>query len=139
MAKKNKKAVEEAAVEVLPEQAVIQAQSEVEPAPEQQDEPKQLSLKETEVLSLKLYEAETRAATYAATIRQMEREAYLRKIDPENKLGKLEEEFRGYAKKANDYRNLYQRTITNIETRVGISMKDYTYDDDTGMLHPVAS
>lgn len=139
MAKKNKKAVEAAVVEVV-EQAV-QPEVVAEPVAPAQDpeQPRLLSLKETEVLSIKLFEAETRAATYAATIRQMEREAYLRKIDPENKLGKLEEEFRNFAKKANDYRGAYQRTITNIETRVGISMKDYTYDDETGVLHPVAS
>lgn len=138
MAKKNKKVAEE----VVDASPVVEApQAPVaEPVAQPEQEPmKLLSLKETEILSLKLYEAETRAATYAATIRQMEREAYLRKIDPENKLGKLEEEFRGYAKKANDYRGAYQRTITNIEARVGISMKDYTYDDETGVLHPVAS
>lgn len=108
-----------------------------EPLPEEQHEPNIPSLTESELLRLKVHEAEQRAATAEANLRIYERNAYLRKIDPEGKLAAYDQEIRDLIGRATASRGKYAETITKIESRVGIKMADYSYDDETGALVPV--
>lgn len=115
MAKKIKKVVEEVHDPILP------------------------SLTEVELLKLKLAEAEMKCANLSANIKLMERNAYVTKIDPENKLGQIEAEIRSFLERASQSKNKYNETIASVESRVGIKMSDYSYDDETGTLVPVTT
>lgn len=103
------------------------------------EEPTVLSLTEVELLKLKLAETEIRYNNLAANAKLAERNQYLAKIDPENKLGRMESEIRQNLDKASSTKTRYSEVIASIESRVGIKMADYSYDDETGALIPIST
>jgi hypothetical protein len=93
-----------------------------------------LKLTREEILQLKLAEAEGRAATYQLALRQIQRDNYIAQIDPKGLLKKVAEEIGAISKTVSDHRVAYTQAIQAIEKRLGISMKDYSFDDTTGIL-----
>ena len=96
---------------------------------------KLLALTTEERLHLRLYESETVRWAAEAHVRGQQRDAYLRKIDPEGKLGKMAQEARAVAEKSAEAQKQYQATVKAIESRLGIVLKEYSFDDVTGALH----
>ena len=94
-----------------------------------------LALTTEERLHLRLYESETVRWAAESHVRNQQRDAYLRKIDPEGKLGKMTNESRAVAQKSAEAQKQYQATVKMVEDRLGIVLKDYSFDDVTGALH----
>jgi hypothetical protein len=99
---------------------------------------KVLALTTEERLHLRLYESETVRWAAEGHVRGQQRDAYLRKIDPEGKLAKMTQESRAVAEKSADAQKQYQATVKSIESRLGIVLKEYSFDDVTGALHKQA-
>lgn len=97
-----------------------------------------LALTTEERLHLRLYESETVRWAAESHVRGQQRDAYLRKVDPEGKLGKMTNEARAVAQKSADAQKQYQATVKAVEDRLGIVLKDYSFDDVTGALHKQA-
>jgi hypothetical protein len=97
-----------------------------------------LALTTEERLHLRLYESETVRWAAESHVRNQQRDAYLRKIDPEGKLGKMANESRAVAQKSAEAQKQYQATVKSIEDRLGIVLKEYSFDDVTGALHKQA-
>lgn len=97
-----------------------------------------LALTTEERLHLRLYESETVRWAAESHVRNQQRDAYLRKIDPEGKLGKMANEARAVAQKSGEAQKQYQATVKAVEDRLGIVLKDYSFDDVTGALHKQA-
>lgn len=94
------------------------------------------SLKEAERLTLKLAESEAQRYSIEANFRLLQRENLLRKLDPDNQLGKLETEARSAVDRAQQAKRRYAQTVQNIEERLNLKMSDYSFDDETGTLIP---
>lgn len=99
---------------------------------------KLLALTTEERLHLRLYESETVRWAAESHVRGQQRDAYLRKIDPEGKLAKMSQEARAVAEKSAEAQKQYQATVKAIESRLGIVLKEYSFDDVTGALHKQA-
>jgi hypothetical protein len=97
-----------------------------------------LALTMEERLHLRLYESETVRWAAESHVRGQQRDAYLRKVDPEGKLGKMTNEARAVAQKSAEAQKQYQATVKAVEDRLGIVLKDYSFDDVTGALHKQA-
>jgi len=97
-----------------------------------------LALTTEERLHLRLYESETVRWAAESHVRNQQRDAYLRKIDPEGKLSKMTNEARAVAQKSGEAQKQYQATVKAVEDRLGIVLKDYSFDDVTGALHKQA-
>lgn len=127
MARK-KKAIEpvvEAPVEPMPQ---------AEPVLEDGGPADRLKLTREEILSLKLAEAEGRASTFQLSLRQLQRDNYLARIDPKGILAKVGEEIADVSKAVQEHKTSYLTTMEAIEKRLGVSMKEYSFDEITGIL-----
>lgn len=92
------------------------------------------SLKQEELLLLRALEAETKAMSLEARIIAIEKAALLRKIDPENKIEQMNQGIDARKEIARKKKLLYVAAISKIEKRLGISMSEYSFDDETGTL-----
>jgi len=101
-----------------------------------QDSPQFLSLDPNTVLRLRMYEAETRAATSEGRLRISQMQSLLQQIDPEGKVLALQQQIDDFLRKKAAAEKNYLATILGIESKLGIKMKDYSYDDETGRLYP---
>lgn len=93
-----------------------------------------LQLTREEILGLKLAEAEGRAATFQLALRQLQRENYLAQIDPKGLLKKVGEEIANANKAVVEHKTAYLQAMQAVEKRLGISMKEYSFDETTGVL-----
>jgi hypothetical protein len=100
------------------------------------EEPKLLALSTDERLRLRLYESETVRWASEAHLRQSKRMSYLQKIDPQNLLGKMDEEIRAVASKSQASKKQYTDLVAAVEARLNIKLADYSFDDETGALMP---
>jgi hypothetical protein len=101
------------------------------------EQPQTLALSEVEVFKLRAYEAEARAALAEWNLKQIQRQIYLAQIDPQNKLAAFDQEMKNLGNRNVASKNEYAATIKAIEERLKISMKDFSFDDTTGLLVPV--
>lgn len=98
--------------------------------------PQQMALNEPERLRLRAYMAEFRRYNAEASLRLLEKQAYLRQLDPDNKLAVLDQAIRGVSESAAKAQQQYNETLAGVEKRLGISIKDFSFDDETGLLWP---
>ncbi|NDD55042.1 hypothetical protein EBZ39_14465 [bacterium] len=121
MARK-KKQVEEVAPELEMKQ----------PSPAEEHIPPTLT--QEELFKLRAFESESRVAGLEAAMLTIERDGFLRKYDPEGKLARWAESIHARNEMAKQKKLAYIDAISKIEKRLGISMKDYSFDDETGTL-----
>lgn len=95
-----------------------------------------LQLTREEILTLKLAEAEGRAATYQLAYRQLQRENYIAQIDPKGLLKKTAEEISGINNSVQQHKSSYMQALEAVEKRLGISMRDCSFDETTGIVTP---
>lgn len=98
--------------------------------------PATLALSETERLKIRTYLAEYRRYNAEATLRLMEKQALLRQLDPDNKLGLLDQAIRGASESAAKAQAQHNETLADVEKRLGINIKDFSFDEETGRLWP---
>jgi hypothetical protein len=98
------------------------------------EESKALVLTEIELWKLKAYEAEAAMYSNAAQIKLLQREALILKTGPAEDiltLTKEAQELRGQCEKK---WSQYSVIIGEIEARLNIKIKDFAFDDETGIL-----
>lgn len=104
--------------------------------PDAGNAPATLALSESERLKVRTYLAEYRRYNAEATLRLMEKHALLRQLDPDNKLGLLDQAIRGASESAAKAQAQHNETLAEVEKRLGISIKDFSFDEETGRLWP---
>lgn len=117
----------------------FEAPDEVLP-PEQEDSLERvrvLALEENELLKVKLALAEAELASTKATLLMLQKQMLIRVLDPENKLGAIDQEVRLQTTKSAEHRQDYNKLFEAVEARFGIKMSEYCWDDTTGVLTPV--
>lgn len=99
-----------------------------------------LSLTESERLRLRTYFAEHKRHSAEATLRVLEKQALVRQLDPDNKLGLLDQAIRAASQEAARAQEQHTATMKEIEKRLGINIQEFSFDSDTGRLwpHPAA-
>lgn len=112
--------------EVAPELEMKQAQPAEEHIPP--------TLTQEELFKLRAFESESRVAGLEAAMLTVERDVFLRKHDPEGRLARWAESIYARNEMAKQKKLAYIDAISKIEKRLGISMKDYSFDDETGAL-----
>jgi hypothetical protein len=103
-------------------------------SPEATLPPDDLTLSEKEVLKMRLHDAEFRQHSAEATARYLEKQALLRQLDPDNRLGLLDQAIGRSGEAAAKAKAAHAEVVKHIETRLGITLTDYSYDADTGRL-----
>lgn len=93
-----------------------------------------LSLTRDELLRLKLAETEIRAAESAKKLALLERAQLLAKIDPSGQLAGLEQALSGAVSAGSKAMSSYAEVASEVETRLGIKLADFSFDDETGTL-----
>jgi hypothetical protein len=99
-----------------------------------EQKPQLLSLSQDELLKLRLHESETVRWASEAHLRQGKRNEFLRKVDPQGLLSKMDEEIRAVAQKSQQCRMAYQQVAASVEKRLNIKLAEYSFDDETGVL-----
>lgn len=101
------------------------------------EQPKELCLTEVEVLRLRLFHAEQERSVKAYTLASINRASYLKQIDPQDNLSKLDADIRSSTASSEEARKRYQETVQSAESRLGINLTEYTFDGDTGLLRKI--
>lgn len=101
------------------------------------EQPRELTLTQVEALRLRLFHAEHERAGKAFTLAGINRASYLKQIDPQDNLSKLDAEMKAAAASAEEARKQYQETVETAEARLGIKLSEYTFDGDTGLLRKI--
>lgn len=125
-----------------PEAAVVKkakkakASVTTEPVTAQESKP-QLVLTEAETLKLRLFHSEQERFGRQYTLATIQRSSYLKQIDPNGQLEKIERDMGLASGSAEAARKQYQETIQGIEARLNIKLDGYSFDGNTGVLHKV--
>ena len=96
-----------------------------------------LSLTEAETLKLRLFQSEQERYGRQYTLATIHRMSYLKQIDPEGRLAKMEQEMGLASGAAEAARKQYQEVIEAVEARLNIKLTDFSFDANTGVLHKV--
>lgn len=142
--KRTVKKVVEAAPESAPvvtapvEAAPVEAAPNEPPPPRISDPeaPKLLKMTSEECLRIRLYESETVRYGMEAQLKQARRAAYLRQIDPNGELAKMEAEIKALSERSIGARKQYVNVVKAVEGRLSVKLSEYSFDDDTGILMP---
>lgn len=114
---------------------VIDLRTDVEKELENQpSEPTPMALTKDELMRLQLSQFQTRAFDAEQKLAMLQRDLFLKLIDPEGKLQQLMALIRGRADEAAGAKADYAKVVAEIEARLSIALKDYGYDDLTGQL-----
>lgn len=142
--KRASKKVVQAAPEAAP---VVTAPVEVAPAEAAPNEPPPqlisdpeapslLKMTSEECLRVRLYESETVRYGMEAQMKQARRAAYLRQIDPNGELAKMDAEIKALSERSVGARKQYINVVKAVEGRLNVRLSEYSFDDDTGVLMP---
>jgi len=105
------------------------------PAPAQPEA--ELVLTEPEALKLRLFMSEQERYGRQYTLATIQRASYLKQIDPNGQLEKLERDMGLASGSAEAARKQYQETIQAVEARLNIKLDGYSFNADTGVLNKV--
>ena len=95
-----------------------------------------LGLTQLELYKIRAHEAEARASLAEAQLLLLRKELYLEKIDPEGQYAAFERDIKNMATAHNLSQQKYMEAKDQVEKRLQIQMKDFSYDDETGVLMP---
>jgi hypothetical protein len=105
---------------------------------EVEHEPKKLFLTKEEMLNFDLHEARVECFKAKADAILVKRELFLKEVDPQGQYHKFGDALKQNNEKLTDLKNKHEALRKAIEARLGVSLKDYAYDDETGLLNFVA-
>lgn len=97
----------------------------------------ELVLTEPEALKLRLFMSEQERFGRQYTLATIQRAAYLKQIDPNGQLAKIEQDMGLASGSAEAARKQYQEVLEAVEARLGVKLNDYSFDANTGVLHKV--
>lgn len=109
----------------------------IPPVEQKSDGENLLKLTENEVLRLDKFHALVRAANAELLTMLGERKAYLQKVDPGGILENMARRIQALREEKAASEAGYKESLASAEKRLGISLKDYAYDEVTGILRPV--
>lgn len=95
-----------------------------------------MSLTDSERLRLRTYIAENRRFNAEASMRLLEKHALVRQLDPDNKLGLLDQSIRNASEAAARAQQQHNEVLAEVEKRLGISVQNFSFDDETGRIWP---
>lgn len=124
------------ALEKLDDQPVLEVDDIdiVEVAPE---EPQQPQLTKDELFALQLAQYQARAFEAELQLEIIKRDAYLKQVDPKGQLKAFAAFIRGRSDEAAVAKTAYAEAKKKIEERLKIDLKEWAYDDQTGLLTKV--
>ena len=121
------------ALEKLDDQPVLEVDDidivEVEPTPPQ--------LTREELFALQLAQFQARAYDAELQLEIIKRDAYLKQVDPQGQIARMAAFIRGRADEAATAKTAYAEAKKKIEERLKIDLKEWAYDDQTGLLTKV--
>ncbi len=100
--------------------------------------PGSLRLDEITMLRLARADAEMRASSSEVLIKKGVKEGIMRKVDPQDVLKKLDLEIQALTARYHQNQAEYARIRDEAGKKLGIDMKNYSYDDTTGILHDLS-
>lgn len=118
--------VEEKAVQ--PVETPVESPSEPEPPRLTSDEMKELQILN---FALRCFAAERELAT-------MKRDELLKIIDPKGALRQFAGTIQHLTSEHNDSMGKMARLVNNIKERLGVDLKEYTYNEETGILQKLS-
>lgn len=127
--KKGKKAKSMESASDIPQFEILEVRAD--------DGPKDLYLTKDELNALQLFQFQARAFEAEMQLEVLKKDAYLAKIDPESRLAKMMALIRGRSNEAAIAKQAYTKTIADIEARLSISLKEWSYNDENGLLSRV--
>lgn len=95
-----------------------------------------LYLSDMERLELRALEAEAKLVQFESRALMTQRLEYLLKIDPDGKLAAMDRDIQSLNQQLQQKKQEYASTLKKVERRLGINMVEYSFDDETGLLHP---
>lgn len=96
--------------------------------------PPTMDLSESERLRIRTYMAEHRRFSLEATMRVLEKQALQRQLDPDNKLGLLDQAIQAASQAAAQAQEQHNEVLRSIEKRLNIEIKHFSFDAETGRL-----
>ena len=90
-------------------------------------------------LTLCRYEAEVRAARHQMAAEQAQLAQYLAKIDKEGYVAQKQATIYGLIQQVSAMQARYDQAAQQVEQDLHIHLKDYSFDDESGILHKVGS
>jgi predicted dinucleotide-binding enzyme len=100
--------------------------------------PKTLRLDEMTMLRLARADAEMRASSSEVLIKKGVKEGLLQKVDPQGILKKLDLDIQTLTARYHQNQMTYEKVREEVGKTLGIDMKNYSYDDETGVLHDLS-
>jgi Xaa-Pro aminopeptidase len=100
-------------------------------------DPAPLKLDDLTRLRLLRAQAEINNAQTRMTLAMEALKAKLKEIDPEGVLARLQTDAAAQQKVLDRFLNEYNQIYGEIKTKLGIDLKQYGFDDETGVLHPL--
>jgi hypothetical protein len=97
-------------------------------------EPVTLFMDQVDLANLERLHAQMRAAQSELILQQMARRSYIEKIDPTGGLNQIDSSIRKLSSERAESEKEYKDLTAAIESKLGISLKEYAYDDKTGAL-----
>ncbi len=101
-------------------------------------EPELMRLDENTVLKLEKLSNQLRAVDSETVITGNLRQSYLQKIDPEQNLLKFDQKLEALRAERQKAQVQYVGLAKSIGDRLGITLSDYSYDDETGVLRKLS-
>lgn len=92
-----------------------------------------------EMLKMQLFEEEAVAGDAQTRLLMYEKDAYIRQIDPQGKLGELIRGIQEASKKNANAKTKAKELKASIEARLNIKLEEYAYNEVTGQLNKVES
>ena len=92
-------------------------------------------LTKIEMLEMRALQAEARLADIQAQMRILERDAFMKEVDPKNRFSALSGEIRRQTELSRVAKEALEKLQKSVEARLDINLKEYGYNDETGELH----
>jgi len=98
------------------------------------EEPQDLTLTNVERLSLRLFLSDMDRFSKAHNLAFVQRMGFIKQIDPDGTIARFDKELSVASQGVEEAGKQYQEVVSAVEKRLGISLKDFSFDADTGVL-----
>lgn len=101
-------------------------------------EPERKFLTKEELLGFELFEARLEMLKAKADMLLIKRELYLKEVDPNGIFHKMGDDIKKNNSAVGELKEKHEAFRKQIQERLGVNLKDYAFDDETGLLNFVA-
>jgi hypothetical protein len=100
--------------------------------------PDLLQLTELELAKMEKLSTQLRACDGEVMITLSQKNAYIHQIDPQGAIQKFDQKINALKQERVEAEMEYKTVSAGVETRLGIKLSDFAYDDKTGVLRNIA-